>query len=229
MTELHSFALAALLLLVTPGPTNTLLAAAGATLGARRALPLVGAEVAGYAIAIILLEVFLAPVAEAADWARLGLRIACGLYLAFVAWKLWRSASLEHEHATTFRRVFLATLSNPKAMVFVFVILPPRSIGLGPLLEPYGALLLLLIALTGAAWILLGALVHAGAGGRGAAMVRRTSSVVVALFSAIVVMGAAAPPPAAAKAAPAHPRREPAPTVGLGPAHSGSVRTSGSS
>lgn len=212
MTELHSFTLAALLLLLTPGPTNTLLAAAGATLGARRAMRLVGAEVAGYAVAIVILEVFLAPIAEAVGWVGLGLRVGSGLYLAFVAWKLWRSASHAHDHATTFGRVFLATLSNPKAMVFVFVILPPRSIGLGSLLEPYGLVLLLLIALAGSCWVMLGGLVHASAGGRGAALVRRTSSIIVALFSILIVTGVATALPAVAKAT--HPtpelEREPA-------------------
>lgn len=192
MTELDQFVLAALLLLLTPGPTNTLLAAGGATLGTRRALPLVGAEVAGYAVAIAALEIFLAPVAEAVGWVGLGLRIACGLYLAFVAWTLWKSAADARERATTFTGVFLATLSNPKAMVFVFAILPPRSIGLGPLLEPYGLVLLLLIALAGSAWVLFGALVRASSGGQGAALVRRTSSIVVALFSVLIVTGAGA-------------------------------------
>ena len=38
MIELDAFILAAALLLLTPGPTNTLLAAGGALMGARRAL-----------------------------------------------------------------------------------------------------------------------------------------------------------------------------------------------
>jgi len=40
------FALAVLTILGTPGPTNTLLATAGATGGLRRSLPLVPAEAA---------------------------------------------------------------------------------------------------------------------------------------------------------------------------------------
>lgn len=194
MFELERFVLAALALLLTPGPTNTLLAAGGATLGARRALPLVGAEVAGYAAAITALELFLAPIADAAAWVGLVLRVGCGLYLAYVAWRLWRPAAPAEGAAISFDRVFLATLSNPKAMVFVFVILPPRSIGLGPLLDPYGVVLLALIALAGGAWILVGALVRASAGGRGAALVRRSSSIVVALFSLIIVAGAVPQP-----------------------------------
>jgi len=194
MVELESFVLAALALLLTPGPTNTLLAAGGATRGARRALPLIGAEMAGYAGAITALELFLAPLADASAWVGLALRVGCGLYLAYVAWRLWRPAIWAEESAISFRRVFLATLSNPKAMVFVFVILPPRSIGLGPLLYPHGVVLLALIALAGGAWVLFGALVRAGAGGRGAALVRRSSSVVVALFSLTILAGAAAWP-----------------------------------
>lgn len=221
MTELDSFVLAALALLLTPGPTNTLLAAAGATLGARRALQLVGAEVAGYALAIAGLELFLAPMAEALGWIGLVLRIGCALYLAFVAWKLWRPAAGAEDRAISFGRVFLATLSNPKAMVFVFVILPPRSIGLGPLLDPYGVVLLGLIALAGGVWVVLGALVRAGAGGRGATLVRRTSSIVVALFSIVIVTGVAAP--SSALAIPLHPGIGPGPASTLTGAGDGSV------
>ncbi|SAK46672.1 putative transmembrane protein [Caballeronia hypogeia] len=55
---MHSYSQATLLLLgivvilVTPGPTNTLLAAAGLRRGVKRAMPLVGAELGGYFIAI---------------------------------------------------------------------------------------------------------------------------------------------------------------------------------
>lgn len=100
-------------------------------------------------------------------------------------------------------------------MVFVFVILPPRSIGLGSLLEPYGVILLLLIALAGSCWVMLGGLVHASAGGRGAALVRRTSSIVVALFSVLIVTGVATALPAVAKAT------HPTPELKRGPAANG--------
>jgi threonine/homoserine/homoserine lactone efflux protein len=187
MIQLDAFILAAALLLLTPGPTNTLLAAGGALMGARRALPLISAELLGYAVAIVTLEVFVAPLAESVAWVRLALRVACALYLAYTAWLIWRAPHGDGVRAITWRHVFFATLSNPKALVFVFVILPPRSIGLVELVQPYGVVLFALVALAGSAWVFLGAAIHAGARGRGGLTIRRTSSVVVALFSALIL------------------------------------------
>ncbi|WP_068874244.1 MULTISPECIES: LysE family translocator [unclassified Phenylobacterium] len=193
MTELDAFVLAAALLLLTPGPTNTLLAAAGAILGARRAAPLIAAELLGYGAAIVVLEAFVAPVVESLAWLRPLLRIAGALYLAHTAWRIWTAPPADSQGAITWRRVFLATLSNPKALVFVFVILPPRSIGLVDLLQPYLMILSGLMVLAGSVWVALGVAIRAGARGRGGLTIRRTSSVMVALFSALLLASAAAP------------------------------------
>ena len=55
MQDPFLFAAAVLAILWTPGPTNTLLATAGATRGFRHSLPLIPAEAAGYAISILVL------------------------------------------------------------------------------------------------------------------------------------------------------------------------------
>lgn len=198
MTDLGAFALAAALLLLTPGPTNTLLAAAGAILGARRAAPLITAELVGYGAAIIMLEAFVAPAVESLAWLRPLLRIACALYLGYTAWRIWTAPPADSQGAITWRRVFLATLSNPKALIFVFVILPPRSIGLVDLVQPYLMILFALMVLAGSVWVALGAAIRAGARGRGGLTIRRTSSVVVALFGALLLASAAAPVASAA-------------------------------
>jgi len=200
VVDLHAFILAAGLLLLTPGPTNTLLAAGGALMGARRALPLISAELAGYTVAIVTLETFVAPLVDAVPWVRLALRVGCALYLAYTAWLIWNAPQGVGPGAITWRRVFLATLSNPKALVFVFVMLPPRSIGLAEMVQPYGMALLALVALAGSAWVLLGAAIHAGAGGRGGLAIRRTSSVVVAAFSALILASTLAPTTSSAAA-----------------------------
>ncbi len=198
MIDLAAFVLAAALLLLTPGPTNTLLAAAGAILGARRAVPLIAAELLGYGAAIIVLEAFVAPAVESRAWLRPLLRIACALYLAYTAWRIWTAPPADSQGAITWRRVFLATLSNPKALIFVFVILPPPSVGLVELVQPHLMILFALMALAGSGWVALGAAVRAGTRGRGALTIRRTSSVVVALFSALLLASAAAPVASAA-------------------------------
>lgn len=202
MTDLVAFILAAAFLLLTPGPTNTLLAAGGALMGGRRAAHLVSAELAGYAVAITALEIVVAPLAESVPWVRLVLRLVCAGYLAYTAWRIWNTQLGDDDRAITWRRVFLATLSNPKALVFVFVIMPPRSIGALELIQPYGLVLAGLIAMAGGAWVCLGAAIHAGAGGRGGPLVRRASSLVVGLFSVLIL--ASAIPPSGAIAGPIH-------------------------
>ncbi|MCK9553042.1 MAG: threonine transporter, partial [Aquamicrobium sp.] len=47
-----SFVIAAIMVLITPGPTNTILAASGAAMGWRRAMVLPVAEAAGYLVAV---------------------------------------------------------------------------------------------------------------------------------------------------------------------------------
>lgn len=202
MIELDAFIVAAALLLLTPGPTNTLLAAGGALMGARRALPLITAELLGYTVAIVTLEAFVAPLVESLAWVRLALRVGCALYLAYTAWLIWKAPLGDSARAITWRRVFFATLSNPKAIVFVFVLLPPRSIGVAELVQPYGMVLFALVALAGSAWVSLGAAIHAGAGGRGSLTIRRTSSAVVAVFSALILASTLAP--TTSGAAPTH-------------------------
>jgi threonine/homoserine/homoserine lactone efflux protein len=187
MTNFPNFVAAAFLLLLTPGPTNSLIAAGGALEGWRRALPFIGAEILGYCCAITGLELLIAPFAEAFHPVRFVLQLACAVYLAFSAWKIWTS-SQSGARAVTFRRVFFTTLSNPKAAVFVFVILPPRSIGAASLLYPYITTLLGLIVLAGSIWLTFGALIHAHVALRGGLVIRRASSILMGVFSTVLVM-----------------------------------------
>jgi threonine/homoserine/homoserine lactone efflux protein len=92
MTEPIAFILAVLGLLATPGPTNTLLAASGAAVGVRRSLHLIPAEVSGYLCSILALALLLGPIAQ--NWPLFGsaLRVCCGMWLAFLAWRHWTAA-----------------------------------------------------------------------------------------------------------------------------------------
>jgi threonine/homoserine/homoserine lactone efflux protein len=62
VTDLSGFFVAVFALLAPPGPTNALLAAAGATVGVRDWLRLLISELVGHAIAVGSLVVFVAPV-----------------------------------------------------------------------------------------------------------------------------------------------------------------------
>lgn len=54
--------------LLTPGPTNTLLASSGIQVGVKRSLQLIPAEVVGYFIAISLWGILIESVAQYLPW-----------------------------------------------------------------------------------------------------------------------------------------------------------------
>src|SRR5688572_9469083 len=121
--DLLGFALAVLAVLATPGPTNTLLTTSGAEVGVRRSLRLVIAETAGYVGSVNLITLSTEVLSQDRPVLRFLLRSACAFYLCCSAIRLWREASRKVARATvSFTRVFVTTLSNPKSMVFAFMI-----------------------------------------------------------------------------------------------------------
>ncbi len=191
MVEPIAFTLAALALLATPGPTNTLLATSGAAAGFKRSLHLVIAEITGYMISISALALVIGPLVHASHALDMALRVACGAYLLYAAWRLWRegAAALTSGEPVKFRRVLVATLVNPKGIVFAFVIVPHLSEGAPALAAPYMAALAGLIAIAGGAWIALGAAVRTGAA-VDSGLARRAGALVLCLF-AVLVSGSA--------------------------------------
>src|ERR1700704_5763565 len=116
-----------MLVLGTPGPTNTLLATAAATAGWRRSLVLMPAEMAGYSISIGALLILVRPYAETSATATAILRGFCALYLLKVASALWKSKAQTYLEPIRFGHVFITTLLNPKGIVFAFLIFPAPS------------------------------------------------------------------------------------------------------
>lgn len=175
--DLVTFLAAALALLATPGPTNTLLATSGASRGFRASLPLLVAEFAGYLLAILLLRIVLGPVITAAPVFGDVLRATVAVYLIHLAVVLWRHGGRPEMEATpvTFLRVLLATVMNPKAIIFAFTLLP-QDIGLAGL-SPWLFAQAVEIATVGAVWIGIGAglrhgfdgVIHPKVGYRGSA------------------------------------------------------------
>jgi len=128
MTDPFAFVPAVAVVLATPGPTNTLLASSGAQAGFRRSLPLVPAELAGYAIAIVSWGLFLEPASTALPWLKPALKLACAAYLVAMAWDLWRNAGDKGSgNGLGAGRVFSATLLNPKALLFAIAIFPAAA------------------------------------------------------------------------------------------------------
>lgn len=122
--------LAVLLLLVTPGPTNTLLAVAGAERGWRGALRLIPAELGAYLAVTVPLATAGARLLGDAPGARAALAAAAGVWVAWLALAFWRRPGRGRPApAVTARRVAVTTLLNPKALVFGLVLLPAAEPG----------------------------------------------------------------------------------------------------
>lgn len=161
--SLAAAALAILVLLVTPGPTNTLLALAGAERGWRGAVRLIPAELAGYLAVVAPLALLGAPLLAALPQARTALTLAAAAWVLWLAVAMWRGprpgSMRGPERATvTGRRVLVTTLLNPKALVFGLVLL--HAAGWGAL-AVHLALFALQVVGVAMLWALLGAALRA--------------------------------------------------------------------
>jgi threonine/homoserine/homoserine lactone efflux protein len=179
------FALSVLALLVVPGPTNTLLAGAGATRGVRRSLALLIGELAGYNIAIAALRQTLGTVASEASGAQVALKCAVAAYLVFLAIRLWQAPLDSGTSGFTLRRVFVTTLLNPKGLIFALFIFPapPTSIVL------YVVAFSAMVVAVGAMWIVAGSLITQFTNPRFGVIVPKVCACAMAAFAIVVVSG----------------------------------------
>ena len=186
MTHPVSFALASLLLLFAPGPTNTLLFASAASAGFRRSASLPLAEIAGYLTAFVVLLLGVGPLVRSAPVLAIALKLGCTGYLVFLSVTLWLQAG----RGTTLRepikpvRLYVATVINPKALVFAFLIVPFALDGQWLKALPYLVALVPMIALAGFSWIAAGDLLGSVAPGQSTReMIQRLCAVLLLAFA----------------------------------------------
>jgi len=184
------FLLGVIVILLTPGPTNTLLAAAGLAQGLWRAVPLVAFELAGYLLAISGWGVFLTSIEQYYPWVGTAVRVACSGYLIYLAVQIWRSTN--ETPRTTSRTispmaVFTTTLLNPKGLLFASTIFPSHAFDNGQTYVAAMALFACAVVPIGAAWVAIGAVVGSG---RVIAMdpvkLQRVFALVIGVFSATI-------------------------------------------
>jgi threonine/homoserine/homoserine lactone efflux protein len=164
-----------------------MLAAAGLQQGVRRALRLAAAEVAGYVLAISVWGGFLAHAVHTVAWLPALVRMASCIYIAYLALRMWRTTlaiEASPSMAVGPRTLFVATLLNPKAILFAGTIFPSTAfVHIADYLIAMGIFLSLVLPI-GLAWIAFGAAL-----GRGrlawisAEGMQRCASVVLAAFS----------------------------------------------
>ena len=187
MTNPLLFLLAVLTVLATPGPTNTLLASAAALKGVRGALPLLLAELLGYLVTVDLVGFLLRPLLVANPAIGVALKVAVALYLVVVAVRLWRDTATEAgaRVAVGWTSVFVATLLNPKGLIFALAIIPFGHPEVPFYLVAFG----LSVLAVGFLWLVAGHLIGAAAGAR-RYLVPRIASVALVGFAGLIAASA---------------------------------------
>lgn len=148
LTEL---AFALLVLLLTPGPTNTLLAVAGTERGWRGALPLIPFEVLAYLLVVVPLALAGQALLTALPVLKPVIGGMAALWVMGLAVKMWRLPEAGAAPQVTAGRVFVTTLLNPKALIVGLVLLPGAGLALR------AGLFAALVVSVAAVWAALGA------------------------------------------------------------------------
>lgn len=126
---LLSFALAALLIELTPGPNMTYLALVSANDGRRAGFATVAGIALGLAAVGAIAAFGVAELIQASTLLYEGLRWAGILFLLYLAWEGWTASSdvvsaTGNPNGKYFTRGLVANLLNPKAAVFYIAVLP---------------------------------------------------------------------------------------------------------
>lgn len=179
--NLTAFAIALALLLLTPGPTNTLLAVAGASQGFRRAWPLMGAELAGYLTTIVPLVTFAGPFLEGQPVVADLVKLCSAAWVLVLAIRLWTApAPTAADICVKGRCVYWTTVMNPKALIIGLALIPPT--GIAETL-PYLTVLCMTIGVVASLWLALGSAVIRAVSRRHPALVGRVAACFLVFFA----------------------------------------------
>lgn len=105
---------------VTPGPNNLMLLSSGVTFGFRRTIPHMLGIGVGFVVLLLAVGAGLGALLTALPWLHTALKIAGGLYLLYLAWRIATAGSVDPEGAAGARPMgFWAAAAfqwvNPKA------------------------------------------------------------------------------------------------------------------
>lgn len=151
-----AFALASLIIELTPGPNMTWLVLVAAEEGRRKAFPAVAGVGLGLAIVGAVAAVGVAEIVRSSTLAYEVLRWAGIAFLFWLAFDAWRGDGAKEtgRRRNYFLRGLLSNLLNPKAFIFYVSVLPT-------FVDPAGDLLVETLSLT-AIYVVIATAVHAG-------------------------------------------------------------------
>lgn len=152
-------------ILFTPGPTNTLLASSGIRVGFRKSVLLIPAEAFGYLISITCWGILIDKISTHAPFLPSILKLCSAFYILYLALKLWR-ASFEDPTliapAIRKRELFLATLLNPKGILFATAVFPITAWVDANIYVQHMLSFLLILIPVGFFWIFIGQILNSG-------------------------------------------------------------------
>jgi threonine/homoserine/homoserine lactone efflux protein len=171
MMTTTEFALALFVLLLTPGPTNTLIALAGAERGWRGAMQLAPYEASAYALVTLPLAIAGGELAAGHATLRHAVTLLAAAWVGYLAVRLWRIPSEEAmgPQPNGALRLFTTTLCKPKGLIIGLVLLPSQ-----PHLGWAAAAFLVILIGVSAFWAVAGHLAGHGMGLK--PIVRRASA-----------------------------------------------------
>jgi threonine/homoserine/homoserine lactone efflux protein len=183
------FIFAVCALLLTPGPTNTLLALSGASAGFFRAIRLIPFELTGYLLVVVPLAIF--GTALMADQPQLaqGIKLGAAVWIMVLAVRLWfRTPAPEADYVTSMQ-MFVTTLLNPKGLIFGLVLLPSGGAASFP---AYLTIFVTCAVSAAIFWAAAGAVLTTRRNGkfRSPALLRFAAALWLAFISASVAAGA---------------------------------------
>ncbi|NWN47163.1 threonine transporter RhtB [Pseudomonas sp. MAFF 301514] len=182
---------ALVLLLVVPGPTNTLLLRAGVLFGFAASWRLALIECLAYLLQVSVWGGALLYIAAWSPWAVKATQLVAAAYLLYLSCTLWqRKNSVASPTRDRFSGpyFFLLTVMNPKGLLIVSFIAPMDAFVTLPGYVAFMSTLALVIVPVGSAWILFGSRF---AGIRGNWLtplkINRATSIAIGCFTAIMV------------------------------------------
>lgn len=156
------FLLAVWALLLTPGPTNILLAVSGMRSGFVSSLRLLPAELSAYLLVVTPLSLVGPDLASVSSILPKILKLTAALWVLHLAIRLWRDGATHRMvSSVSVRDVFITTLLNPKGIVIGLVLLP--SFATGDLYASCVAGFALSVGVIGGIWVAGGASTGFGA------------------------------------------------------------------
>lgn len=185
--SLSAFAIAVLLLLLTPGPTNTLLAVSGASRGLKASLPLIAAELAGYLTTILPLVFLAAPLLSDQPLVALGVKLASSAWVLLLAVRLWtRPPAICATGGINGACVYCTTVLNPKGLIIGLALIPSASLSSFEALSTplaYLGVFALLVMIVATGWLSVGAAILRGVATARPRLVGRVAASFLVLFA----------------------------------------------